>query len=136
GIAVPAGQFKGIGNPYAAPLDMRLISKTSVPDFFYVWDPNLTGSGFGAFQTFSFDGTNYSPTPGGGSYTTTPYNFIQSGLAFFVQGGGSSGTLTFTESAKASAASNNLVFRPTGGIPESMIRTNLYAVQTNGEAAL
>ncbi|MEO6329553.1 MAG: T9SS type A sorting domain-containing protein, partial [Ginsengibacter sp.] len=141
---VTALTFTSIGNPYASPLDMTKISKPGVQEFFYVWDPNLTGSaGLGAFQTFSLGaGNNYFPTPGGGSYPSqipvaNSYNYIQSGLAFFVRGAGSSGNVAITESSKASsiAAGNALVFRPASG-NLAQLRTNLYAIESNASTDL
>src|SRR5678815_3540424 len=131
---VNPGAFTSIGNPYAAPLDMRQISKPGVKEFFYLWDPSLTGSnGLGAFQTFSFnagDG-NYYPTPGGGGYPAggLPYSFIQSGLAFFVQGdGGGSVNITETSKATIAAAGNLSLYRPLSN-NTAQIRTNLYGIE-------
>lgn len=110
-VTVPASPtlqlFQTVGNPYAAPIRFSLLGRTNLKNVFYVWDPRLTtGSayGLGAFQTFSFDGTNYRVTPGGGSYgaLNSVCDTIQSGQAFFVQAsvvGG--GTVSFSESAKA-----------------------------------
>jgi hypothetical protein len=106
-IAVSAGTFGSIGNPYASALDMRNITKTGLKDFFYVWDPQLAGSyGYGGYQTFSNSGGNYVIIPGGGSYGTigSISNYIQSGQAFFVQGDVGGGSLTFKENAKASGS--------------------------------
>ncbi len=47
-VAVGAGQFTAIGNPYPSTIDMRNITKTGVKDFFYVWDAALAGAnGYG-----------------------------------------------------------------------------------------
>ncbi|RYE24600.1 MAG: T9SS type A sorting domain-containing protein, partial [Sphingobacteriales bacterium] len=103
-IAVPANKTVAVGNPYAAPLDMRKISKTGVKDFFYVWDAKLGGTyGNGAYQTFSPDGNgNYVVVPGGGSYGAngSVSNYIASGLAFFVEGDNTGGAINFEENAK------------------------------------
>src|SRR5439155_18264361 len=134
---INAGQFQGVGNPYAAPLDMRQITKTT-KEYFYLWDPNLTSPlELGAFQTFSFDGTNYSPTPGGGSYPTggTPYNYIQSGLAFFVAGDVSNGKVDIIENSKATSATAGtvLAFRPvSNSVTQAQLRTNLYVIESSG----
>ena len=67
---------------------MRYITKTGLKDFFYVWDPNLGGqSGLGAYQTFSYNGSDYVITPGMGSYgaSGSVSNYIQSGQAFLIQ---------------------------------------------------
>ena len=136
---INAGQFQGVGNPYAAPLDMRQITKTT-KEYFYLWDPNLTSpTGLGAFQTFNYDiiSGNYSPTPGGGSYPPggTPYNYIQSGLAFFVAGDVSNGKVDIIENSKATSASAGtiLAFRPESiNTTQAQLRTNLYAIESTG----
>ncbi|MEO6455311.1 MAG: hypothetical protein ABIN97_14620 [Ginsengibacter sp.] len=147
-ITVIADKSASIGNPYASALDVRNITNASKPgisDFFIVWDPylaNINGNGFGAFQYLYKSGTNYYALPGSGSYPTVdasgtpagPSNHIESGQAFFVQSI-SGGTFTFDESAKASANTNPLVFRPVS-LPEQHLRTNLYAVETDGSATL
>lgn len=123
--------FTAIGNPYASAIDMRSISKTGVKEFFYVWDPNLSGSfGLGAYQTFSSSGVNYVVTPGGGSYgaSGSVNNFIQSGQAFFVQGNVSGGSLTFNENAKASGS---MIVSLYENQPGRQLRANLYGVNSD-----
>ena len=132
-ITVSAGQFTSIGNPYASTIDMRNITKGGgVKDFFYVWDPKMAGiNGYGAYQTFSNNGSgNYVITPGGGSYGTSGSisNYIESGQAFFVQGGVSSGSLTFKEAAKTTGSS---VVSVAAGLPLPQLRANLYAVNAD-----
>src|SRR5204863_7518038 len=106
-ITIPANQFRSIGNPYAAPLDMRnILIDGGINKTFYIWDPNL-GS-LGAYQNFNFNSSdgNYYPTPGGGSYPAgIPYNYIQSGQAFFLYAN-PAGHITFTEAAKADATAS------------------------------
>ncbi|MEO6454997.1 MAG: hypothetical protein ABIN97_13025 [Ginsengibacter sp.] len=130
-ITVPAGQFISVANPYASPLDMRNISKSGTLNSFYVWDPYL-GTSYGAFQIFSpgADG-NYRPTPGYGSYSSpsTPYNYIQSGAAFFISGNpvpAANGNITITESSKAGSVTGNVMRPVTGKVTEPQIRINLY----------
>jgi len=105
-VPVPATLFQTVGNPYAAPIRFSLLTRTNLKDVFYVWDPRLTtGSayGLGAYQTFSYDGTDYRVSPGGGSYgaLNSICDSIQSGQAFFVQAKASAGTVGFSEAAKA-----------------------------------
>ncbi|MEO7444210.1 MAG: hypothetical protein ABIT96_04800 [Ferruginibacter sp.] len=103
-ITVPAGTFVTIGNPYAAAVDLRLLDKANTTDFFYVWDPKLSGLySVGAYQIFSRNGANYVVTPGGGSYGTPGVitNYLESGQAFFIRGAGAAGRVTFKENAKA-----------------------------------
>ena len=132
-IIVTAGNFASIGNPYASALDMRYISKTSVKDFFYVWDPNLGGSrGFGGYQTFSYDGTDYVITPGMGSYgaTGSVNNYLESGQAFLVQANsGIDGSLTFNEGSKTSGSAQVSIV---SGLSQPQLRTSLYGVNADG----
>jgi dTDP-4-dehydrorhamnose 3,5-epimerase-like enzyme len=128
---VNAGQFTAIGNPYASAIDMRYITKTGVKDFFYAWDPKLAGYyGYGAYQTFSYDGSDYVVTPGGGSYAASglPSNFIQSGQAFFVQGDTGGGSITFKEDAKTTGSA--LISAP-ARLPQPRLRANLYGVNAD-----
>jgi hypothetical protein len=103
-VTVGAHKSVSVGNPYVAPLDLRKLSKTGVKDFFYVWDPNLGGTyGVGGYQVFSADSTgNYVVVPGGGSYGAggSVSNYIASGLAFFVNGDSTGGSINFNENAK------------------------------------
>jgi hypothetical protein len=118
GMAVASSLFENVGNPYASAIDMRKINKPGIQDFFYVWDPHLGGAyGIGAYQTYSYDGTNYVAVPGGG---TMPDNFIQSGNSFFVRGA-AGGAVTFDETDKTPL--NTLVNR-INGQPE-FLRANL-----------
>ena len=132
-IAVGALQFTAIGNPYPSTIDMRNITKTGVKDFFYVWDAALAGAnGYGAYQTFSNDGSgNYVITPGGGSYdfSGSTSNYIQSGQAFFVQGDTGGGSLTFKEGAKTTGSGVVSVAPP---VPTPQLRANLYGVNADG----
>jgi hypothetical protein len=128
-ISVPATKFVAVNNPYAAAVDMRLITKTAgVQDFFYIWDPKLGGAyGLGAFQLFSKQSGDYVVTPGGGSYGAggSINNFIKSGQAFFVRGSASAGTVTFKENAKAGGSS--VVSTARHGFQQS-VRANLFVV--------
>ncbi|MEP6948564.1 MAG: T9SS type A sorting domain-containing protein [Ginsengibacter sp.] len=134
-ILVSANTFASIGNPYASALDMRYITKTTMKDFFYVWDPNLGGSsGFGAYQTFSYNGSDYVVTPGMGSYgaSGTVNNYLQSGQAFLIQARRfSDGSLIFKEGAKTSGSGQvSLV----AGLPQPQLRTSLYGVKADNSA--
>jgi hypothetical protein len=130
-VMVEPGKFASIGNPYPSTLDMRHISKTGMKDFFYVWDPNLGGAyGLGAYQVFSFNGSDYVITPGMGSYgaSGSVSNFIQSGLAFFVQADIAGGSLSFHEASKTSGSTQVSV---AGGFQGPELRTNLYGVNAD-----
>jgi hypothetical protein len=131
-IVVSAGKFASIGNPYASTLDMSLIMKTGVKDFFYVWDPKLGGNyGLGGYQTFSKNAADdYEITPGDGSYdiSGSVSNYIQSGQAFLVQADVTDGSLTFTENIKSGGSGQ--VSRP-AGLSRPQLRASLYGVNAD-----
>jgi Secretion system C-terminal sorting domain len=131
-IAVSAGKFAAMGNPYPSVIDMRNITKSGCKDFFYLWDPKMAGAyGYGAYQTFSNDGSgNYIVTPGGGSYGTSGSisNYIASGQAFLVQGDVGGGSLTFKEAAKTTG-SGVTSSAPARVTPQ--LRANLYGVNAD-----
>jgi len=134
-ITIAPKQFVAIGNPYAAPLDLRKIDK-SAHLFFYVWDPNL-GSSYGAYQTLKQNGKgNYVAVPGGGSYSAKDNNLIQSGSAFFAYNK-KGGHLTISESSKADLNSNIVAFTPASTTAqEQELAVQLYGVSANGNATL
>ncbi|HEY8657623.1 MAG TPA: hypothetical protein VIL78_01200, partial [Hanamia sp.] len=129
-INVPAGKYQSIGNPYASRIEFSKLSRTSVDNVFYVWDPLLYGTiGYGGYQTLS--GTNnYQPTaPNGGTagyQLGVSYPYIESGQAFFVHNfSGSDGTVTFSENVKATG--NRLVNRPASVLTQrEFFRVYLY----------
>jgi hypothetical protein len=126
-VTVIANKFTAIGNPYASAIDMRNITKAGVKDFFYVWDPVLSGSnGYGGYQTFSNNGSgNYVITPGGGSYgaIASISNYIASGLAFFVQGDTTAGSVTFKEGAKTTGSGVSSIAQ---ALPKPQLLVSLY----------
>ena len=128
-ITANAGQFTAIGNPYPSVLDMRNISKDGIKDFFYIWDPNLaSSSGYGAYQTFAYDGNNYIVIPGLGSYGAggTASNYIQSGQAFFVQAKISGGSVHLNEAAKMiNSSRTSVITTPV----QPQLRVSLYGVK-------
>jgi hypothetical protein len=114
-IAAPATAYTAVGNPYPSRIDLtKMTPAPTTATKIYVWDPFATSGsayGYGAYQTLTYNGTNFTVTPGGGSYGA-PYNqnpnYIESGEAFFVGGNASAYNITFKENIKASG--NNLVF--------------------------
>ena len=129
--SVIASNFESIGNPYASAIDFALVTKTGgvQTDFFYLWDPKLTTGpyspyGLGGYQTFSWNGSGFDVTPGGGSYAGTNH-FIESGQAFFVHAPSTSGTVSFTEACKVSG-SNNVNRLPLSTLKQ--LRTNLSVI--------
>ncbi len=123
-INVTQDKFTSVNNFYASAVNFGSLLRTGgVQNTFYLWDPQLiaptvSAYGLGAFQTFVWDGSNYTCLPGGGSYSSGN-NSIESGSAFFVKASSSDGTLTFTEDAKVET--NKLVNKP---IKNSSIRIN------------
>lgn len=109
-ISVSAGGWQLARNPFPSRIDMRQIARTGgAVNAYQIWDPKLGGSfGVGAYQTFTFNGSNYEVSPGGGSYGAngSVNNFIESGAAFYLQATGSAGTFQVVEAAKASGSTN------------------------------
>jgi hypothetical protein len=133
-IPVAGDGFGSFGNPYPSAIDMRLLNKTGLQEFIYLWDPKLGGNyGLGAFETFSFNGTNYESTVGGGSYGAggDVYNAIQSGQAFFMHAtDGTGGSLTFMENTKISGS--RMVFRENPQTLRQLLRGTVYSITTAG----
>ncbi len=137
-IASPATAFTAVGNPYPSYIDLRKMTPApTTATKIYVWDPLATiGSayGLGAYQTLTFDGSDFSVTPGGGSYGA-PYNQdpnrIESGSAFFVGGNDSSYTITFREDIKPSG--NFIISSPARR--REYLEANLF-INNNGNTAL
>ena len=131
---VMPGRFESIGNPYASAIDFAQVSKSGgvQTDFFYMWDPKLTITsgaganspyGLGGFQTFSWNGSSFDVTPGGGSYSGTN-RFIESGQAFFVAAPFAGGMVSFNENCKVSGSNNvNRVMNR-----YKQLRSNLYVM--------
>lgn len=97
-------------NPFPSRIDMRQIVRTGgAVNAYQIWDPKLGGAfGVGAYQTFTFNGSDYEVSPGGGSYGAngSVNNYIESGSAFFIQATGSAGTIQVVEAAKAAGSTN------------------------------
>ena len=133
-FTVPTGKFQTFGNPYPSRIDFRTVTKSSVTTSFIIWNPNSLGSyNVGAFETYTFDGTNYLKVPGG-----TIRNFIESGEAVFVQSNGGAGTITVKESDKVSgsAAVSRSSTESRGGITNPTLEINMYAKDVDGSTYL
>lgn len=130
--SVPAGKFESVGNPYASAIDLRkLTSSGGLVQSISVWDPRAQGAySLGAFTTLTKDllDGNFYATPGSTSYpgTTTAYNIIESGQAFFIQATGSAGSIFFDEDAKVSGSNPQLLRGQSGPGRQSQLRTNLF----------
>jgi SprB repeat len=134
-ITVPAKEFVAVGNPYAAPLDLRKVDQPKNL-FFYVWDPNL-GNSYGAYQTLKKNGKgNYVAVPGGGSYSAKDNNLIQSGSAFLVYNK-KGATLTISESSKADDNTDKVAFTPAGiENLEQELTIRLYSIDASGNPTI
>jgi hypothetical protein len=131
---VGAQTFNVWPNPYPSAISYHdLVTSTgnaSVPDAFYLWDANVTGSnGVGGWVSLSWNGTNYDRTivSGIGSSTIDNSGYIQSGSGFMVD---YTGTINFREENKI-AGSNISLFRPVAGQP-NQVRANLNAKNSDG----
>ena len=140
---VPSGKFESLANPYASAIDFNklTISGGVQNDIFYVWDPLLTlvttsggtsAYGYGAFQTFYWNGTSFDVTPGGGSYAGSNRE-IESGQAFMVHAPFAPGSVTFTESAKTVGSS---MVNRVANQPFSQLRTRMYALKDGAQILL
>ncbi len=130
-VATGAQGWGLVRNPYPSRIDMRSISRSGgLIDAFQVWDPKVNTTGI--YQTFTKNtGTgNYEVSPGGGSYGAngSVQNFIESGLAFFIQGPAGE-TATVTEACKTSGS--QVAFRPASGASggeQKRLLFNVYAL--------
>lgn len=135
-IASPATAFTPVGNPYPARIDLRKMTPAPTPSMkIYVWDPLLYGAfGYGAYQTLTFDGSDFTVTPGGGIYgapiNQNP-NYIESGNAFFVGGNFVPYDIIFKEEIKPSTG--NLLTVP---VRLSQAITANLLLEANGQATL
>ena len=134
-ITVPAKKFIAISNPYAAPLDLRKVDMSSNL-FIYVWDPNL-GNSYGGYQTLLKNASgNYIAIPGGGSYSHTDNNLIQSGSAFFAFNN-NGGNLTIKESSKTDVNTDKVAFTPAPALEKAReLSVLLYGVDANNNTLM
>lgn len=134
-LTVQANKKAAVGNPYAAAIDLRKLSRTGVKNFFYVWDPRIGGTyGAGAYQVLSPDGQgNYIVVPGGGSYgpNGSIQNYIPAGLAFLAEGNSSGGSINFNENARYIPEEEN-----TSSQLRSGMLVTLLAVNTDNSTAV
>ncbi len=131
--AFTANSFNLVGNLYASAIDFTQLTRTGgVSNLFYIWDSKkLNGTSLGQYQTFSAT-NSFNCLIGGGSYVLgQPNTKIESGQAFFVQTGGSGGTITLTEASKITNSAN-LGFRPVRPA-SSLVKmdSRLYAANSN-----
>lgn len=141
------GGYLVVGNPYAAPINFKNITKTGVigglggNNAYTMWDPSLGGSnGVGAFVTFAWNGTSYSKTivTGTGTSNISIDGTIPSSAAFIVnQNAG--GTIAIEENDKDTVIyGNSYLFRPGPGNnnEESSLRLSLYGAEADGNMSI
>jgi hypothetical protein len=138
---VPSGSQFGstkswaIGNPYACPVDMSLVTftdNTTLTDFVYVWEPavpngipNTTTTG----KYITYDRTNWNAAPvGGGSGT----KYFQSGSIYFVAPLSSGATITYNENSKVTTNQNNIFVTGVANSQTDYFNINLVNVATGG----
>lgn len=116
--------FSLVGNPYASSVDWNALAKTGLTDTYYSWDPNMgTSSQRGRYVAFS---TATGLNNLGNSGSSSVGRYIQSGQAFFVKNTvlGTPGSLTFSESNKASENAN--VFRAEEIVANQSINISVF----------
>lgn len=119
-VSIGSGLFEAVGNPYASRIDLRIVGKTNLTDYIYLWDPMLAGSyGVGGFQTLQYNGTDYTIMPGGGNYPAAGsiMDSVESGQAFFMQAQSGGGSANFTEPVKIAGS---YVVNFTSGNPQQL----------------
>lgn len=119
------GNYLFLGNPYASPVDLALLTSQNITGNFYVYDASLGETG--GYVTIS--------NKGNGNWVITPQasqknNVLQSGQAMLVEVNTGSGFITFSENAKTHISDVN-VFR-TGSNNLDRIELNLYKVNADG----
>jgi hypothetical protein len=124
-LSSKTGSYSFVGNPYASPINWDTITKTSIANTYYQWDPTLNRRG--SFVTYNgWVKTNSNPS-------SNIDNNIQSGQAFFVQTNASNPSLQFKESDKT--VSNTRVFRGAGDMTKISVQLMLNMDAGNENAA-
>lgn len=131
-----AGHFSLVGNPYASPVDLSVLSSSNIERRFVFYDPNIN-PGSGAYvYVEDIDGDNdwdATPDNGPGGQDT----IIQSSQAFFVQtSSNAAASLVFEENNKATK--NNLaIFRQAPAQSKHQyLKINLFTPGTGGSPVL
>ena len=137
-FSVPVNKFVSVGNPFASRIDFRTVTKSTVVEAFYVWNPNPAGTFYnaGKYEVYilNADG-NYRL---GGSVGGGVRNYIESGQAVFIQSV-TGGSITVKESDKfggSSLVSRGAVSTGRQGINNPTFEINLRTTDGNGEDVL
>lgn len=124
-----------IGNPYASPVNFHkiVLDNPGLPDAFYVWDANLTGSndvgGWVSYGSYNNGTQTYAVAPLlPGSTFANNKGDISSGSAFMVN---YTGTITINENNK-STLGDNALYRP----PAGQLSMNLFVINADSTTSL
>ncbi len=114
-------QYQLLANPYASPLSVSSL-RLDNPDFaFWLLDPTLGSVG----GYYTYDGTNWAPTPPNQASGQPDNNNIQSGQGFFVRSASAS-QFTIKEVHKTTGNSNTWFERSSSSVEADKIRVLLY----------
>jgi len=129
---LPANGFNLIGNLYPSAIDFTSLIRTgSVNNLFYIWDSKkLSGNSLGVYQTFSATNGFLCLVSGGSYIAGQPNTVIESGQAFFVTTGGTTGTITLTEASKINSSGSS-GFRPANTLVK--IDSRLFSMAGNSD---
>ena len=135
---VLTNKFASVGNPFASRIDFKKISKSTVVDAFYVWNPNPAGTFYnaGKYEVYvlNADG-NYRL---GGSAGGAVRNYIESGQAVFIQSvtGGSITVKEFDKFGGSSVVNKGAVIADRQGVNNPTLEINLHTTDGNGKDVL
>ena len=119
-----------VGNPYACPIDMSLVTfGGSAPKYVYVWDPNLASSYNEVDITgnyVTFDRSSWSAGAPGSSIT----QYFQTGQCFFIVPTTTTASVTFHENDKNAIQNNQTV--GTGNGLADLFNITLSSIKTDG----
>jgi trimeric autotransporter adhesin len=83
--AVAVGGFQSVGNPYPSQINFVTVTRNSIAATFYIWNPIGGYYGVGQYENYAEDFMNPTHYTRNGTPNGTPYDFIESGQAFFIQ---------------------------------------------------
>jgi hypothetical protein len=134
---IAGGAFQSFGNPYASRIDFRTVTKSTVGESFYVWNPNPAGTFYnaGKYEVYVKDiaDGNYKLNAVGATR-----NYIESGQAVFIQAI-AGGSITVKESDKYEGS--NVVSRMgtserIGAASIPTLEINMHTTDVNGSSIL
>lgn len=142
-ISVPYNKsYTLIGNPYASPIDMKLVyddNSAKIEPSFYVWKASL-GTGTGGYvlvRPVATGSSLYETIPGDGTQSAAN-RLVHSGEGFFVMpstSATSGNSITIKESHKSITTPTVSVFRQVI-LPPAKLYVNLYAGEGENKTLL